>query len=97
LLQYLDLRANVPEDRQLVAPAFFVGDRYLVGEDIGGRSLEALIQPFLTSGATEPWAAWEADSGTAEHTILERFRSLGLWTVVGAGCWMASTPVPLPP
>jgi len=85
LLQYLDLRANVPEDRQLVAPAFFVGDRYLVGEDIGGRSLEALIQPFLTSGATEPWAAWEADSGTAEHTILERFRSLGLWTVVGAG------------
>ncbi len=85
LLQYLGLRANVPEDRQLVAPAFFVGDRSLIGEDIGGRSIEALIQPFLSTGAAEPWAAWEANSGTAESTILERFRSLGLWTVIGAG------------
>jgi cytochrome c biogenesis protein CcdA len=85
LLQYLGLRANVPEDRQLVAPALFIGDRYLIGEDIGGHSIEALIQPFLATGAAEPWAEWEADRGTAESTILERFRSLGLWTVIGAG------------
>jgi cytochrome c biogenesis protein CcdA len=85
LLQYLGLRANVPEDRQLVAPALFVGDRYLIGEDIGGHSIEALIEPFLTTGAAEPWAQWEANKGTAESTILERFRSLGLWTVIGAG------------
>ncbi len=85
LLQYLGLRANVPQDRQLVAPALFVGDRYLIGEDIGGRSIEELIQPFLGTGADEPWAAWEASKGTAENTILERFRSLGLWTVIGAG------------
>lgn len=85
LLQYLGLRAKVPEDQQLVAPALFVGDRYLVGEDIGGRSIEKLIQPFLATGAAEPWAEWEASSGAAENTILERFRSLGLWTVIGAG------------
>jgi cytochrome c biogenesis protein CcdA len=85
LLQYLGLRASVPEDRQLVTPALFVGDRYLIGEDIGGRSIEALIRPFLATGAAEPWAAWEANQGTAESTILERFRSLGLWTVIGAG------------
>ena len=85
LLQYLGVRANVPEDRQLVAPALFVGDRYLIGEEIGGRGLEALIQPFLATGAAEPWAEWEANRGTAESSILERFRSLGLWTVVGAG------------
>jgi cytochrome c biogenesis protein CcdA len=85
LLQYLDLRAGVPEEQQLVAPALFVGDRYLIGEDIGGSSIEQLIQPFLATGAAEPWAAWEANQGTAENTILERFRSLGLWTVIGAG------------
>jgi cytochrome c biogenesis protein CcdA len=85
ILQYLGVRANVPEDRQLVAPALFVGDRYLIGQDIGGHSIEALIEPFLATGAAEPWAAWDANKGTAESTILERFRSLGLWTVIGAG------------
>jgi cytochrome c biogenesis protein CcdA len=85
LLQYLGARANVPEDQQLVTPALFVGDRYLIGEKIGGRTIEALIQPFLTTGAAEPWATWEGNKETAEDSILARFRSLGLWTVVGAG------------
>lgn len=85
LLQYLGLRANVPEEQQLVTPALFVGDRYLIGEEIGGGSIEALIQPFLDTGAAEPWATWEEGQDAAEQSILARFRSLGLWTVVGAG------------
>ena len=85
LNQYLCLRAGVPEERHLVAPAAFVGDGYVVGMDIGGRALETLIQPYLESGAAEPWAGWDASTGTAEGTIVERFRSLGLLTVLGAG------------
>jgi cytochrome c biogenesis protein CcdA len=85
LLQYLCLRAGVPEKQQLIAPALFVGDRYLVGDEIGGRSIEELIQPYLATGAAEPWAGWEANKHVAEKTIMDRFRSLGLWTVIGAG------------
>lgn len=85
LFQYLCLRANVPEDRQLVAPTAFVGDAYLVGQEITGSSLEALLQPYLSSGAAEPWAGYEEQKETAEQTIVDRFRSLGLWTVIGAG------------
>ncbi len=85
LLQYLGMRAGVPEDRQLLTPALFAGDRYLISDEIGGRSIEALIQPYLATGAAEPWAAWEENKVAAEDRILTRFRSLGLWTVVGAG------------
>ena len=85
LNQYLCLQANVPEDRQLIAPAFFVGDSYLVGNEIRGSTLIALIQPYLGSGAAEPWADWQANETTAERTILDRFRAFGIWTVVGAG------------
>jgi len=85
LNQYLCLRAHVPSEKHLVAPAVFVGDRYLIGNQLGGRALEALIQPYLTTGAAEPWAGWEASKDTAEKTIMERFRSLGLLTVIGAG------------
>jgi cytochrome c biogenesis protein CcdA len=84
--QYLCLRAGVPEDRHLIAPAVFVGDDYLVGlSQISGRALEELIKPYLHSGAPELWADWEAGKQVAENAIVARFRSLGLLTVVGAG------------
>jgi cytochrome c biogenesis protein CcdA len=85
LFQYLCLRANVPEDHQLVAPTLFVGDAYLVGEEINSGTIEALIQPYLSSGSAEPWASYDEHKSTAEQTIVDRFRSLGLLTVVGAG------------
>ncbi|MGC8786006.1 MAG: cytochrome c biogenesis CcdA family protein [Anaerolineae bacterium] len=85
LNQYLCLKAKVPEERHLIAPAFFVGDSALVGTEITGSSMEELIRPYLETGAPEPWAGYEAQKEVAEKTILERFRSLGLWTVIGAG------------
>jgi cytochrome c biogenesis protein CcdA len=85
LNEYLSLRAGVPSEKHLTAPAFFVGDGYLVGDEIRAPAIEALIQPHLASGAAEPWAGWEASRGATEQTIVGRFRSLGLWTVVGAG------------
>lgn len=84
--QYLCLRAGVPEDRHLIAPAVFVGDDYLVGlSQISARALEELIKPYLASGSPELWADWEAGKQVAEEAIVERFRSLGLLTVVSAG------------
>lgn len=85
LNQYLCLKAQVPEERHLTAPAFFVADSALVGTEITGSSMEDLIRPYLETGAPEPWAGYEAQKEVAEMTILERFRSLGLWTVIGAG------------
>jgi cytochrome c biogenesis protein CcdA len=85
LNEHLCQRAGVPPEKHLTAPALFVGEGYLVGDEIGASAIERLVQPYLTSGAAEPWAGWEAGRETAEKTILERFRSFGLWTVIGAG------------
>ncbi|MGQ9494295.1 MAG: cytochrome c biogenesis protein [Anaerolineae bacterium] len=84
--QYLCLRADVPEERHLVAPAVFVGDDYLVGlSQISARAIEELIKPYLNTGAPALWQDWESGQQIAEEAIVQRFHSLGLLTVVGAG------------
>lgn len=85
LNQFLCLQARVPENLHLTAPALFVGREYLAEGEITSANIEALIKPYLTTGADEPWAGWEDQQSQVESTILERFRSFGLWTVVGAG------------
>ena len=85
LNQYLCDRVGVPEQRHLTAPALFLGDDYLVGDDIRAGNIERLLNPYLKTGAAEPWEGWEASAEAAEESILERFRSFGVLTVVGAG------------
>ncbi len=85
LNQYLSARAGVPTNKHLTAPALFVGDRYLLGNEVRAANIEPLIQAYLESGAVEPWAGWEESKSTTEQSIIERFRSLGIWAVVGAG------------
>jgi cytochrome c biogenesis protein CcdA len=85
LNQYLCERAGVPGEKHLTAPALFVGDGYLLGDEIRAVAVERLIQPYLQSGAREPWANWEQERPSAQQSIVQRFRTLGLWTVVGAG------------
>ncbi|HUV93365.1 MAG TPA: hypothetical protein VMX14_00860 [Anaerolineae bacterium] len=85
LNQYLCERAGVAEHEHLTAPALFVGKESLVGEQVRARAIEALLEPYLETGASEPWAGWEAEREVVQKTIVERFRSLGLLTVVAAG------------
>ncbi len=85
LNQYLCERANVPAEKHLTAPALFVGREYLLDDEVRARAIEELIAPYLASGATEPWQDWEGQKEAAERSIVERFRSFGLLTVVGAG------------
>ncbi|MHB0857856.1 MAG: cytochrome c biogenesis protein [Anaerolineae bacterium] len=83
--QYLCENANVPESKHLTAPALFVGNAYLAGEQVRARAVEDLLAPYLQNGAPEPWQGWETRQTAAAQTIVERFRSFGLLTVVGAG------------
>ena len=85
LNQYLSQRAGVPEEKQLTAPAFFVGEQYLLGDQVRARGMETLLAPYIASGAPEPWAGWEANRPAAEQNIAERFLSFSLLTVMGAG------------
>lgn len=83
LSEWLGQRYGVPEEKRLTAPAIFVGDDALIGEEINARSLEALVEKYATSGALPTWDDFDPEQ--SGRTIVERFRSFGMLTVVGAG------------
>lgn len=86
LSEWMGSRAGVPPLRRLTAPTIFVGDDYLLEEELDARSLEALLNEYAAGGADRVWENWEETAGeSAPRGIVERFRSLGIFTVVFAG------------
>jgi len=85
LNQYLCIQANVPEAKHLTAPSLFVGKECLLDGQVRAREIEALITPYLGVGLPKSWEGWESQKAEVEKTIVERFRSFGLLTIVGAG------------
>jgi hypothetical protein len=83
LLEWLCDRYGVSDKQRLATPAFFVGEDYLVGTDITSEALLALAEKYASSGAERVWADFDAQ--TAEQTILDRFKSFGVFTVAFAG------------
>lgn len=83
LCEWLGARAGVPEEKRLTAPAVFVGNEALIGPEINARSLEALVEKYAANGAPPVWE--DFDPTTAKESIVERFRSLGVFTVAFAG------------
>ena len=85
LAEWLGQRAGVPEEKRLTAPAVFVGDEGLVGEELYSRSLEALVARYADTGAEAVWEGVPAAQSGATAGIVARFRSFGLLTVLAAG------------
>ncbi|MDY7079279.1 MAG: cytochrome c biogenesis protein CcdA [Chloroflexota bacterium] len=83
LAEWLGARAGVTEKQRLATPALFVGDEYLIGTDITAEALLALAEKYAPTG-TEPAGA-DFNPKDAEQSIIERFQSFGVLTVVFAG------------
>jgi cytochrome c biogenesis protein CcdA len=76
-------RYGVPLESRLTAPTIFVGDDYLIGQVINAESLEELIEKYSQEESGAPWK--EIQEQGAGASIIERFRSFTLLTVLGAG------------
>jgi cytochrome c biogenesis protein CcdA len=85
LSEWLGEQAGVPVGKRLTAPAVFVGDDALVGEELDTSSLEGLLARYAETGAERICAGWEAASDETVFGIIERFRSFSLPTVLVAG------------
>jgi cytochrome c biogenesis protein CcdA len=89
LSEWLGQRYGVPEEKRLSTPMVFVGEDYLVGRDeVTVENLRAVIDKYVSGGAEAVWAevlAQDFDPEQSGRTIVERFRSFGTLTVVGAG------------
>jgi thiol-disulfide isomerase/thioredoxin len=95
LNETLSNRLNLPMEKRLVAPTFFIGDDYLSPGDITESKLEALIQKYEKvnkegtelppSKSTPPPAPTPEEMKKAEESIIQRFKSLGILTIISAG------------
>ena len=83
LSEWLGQRYGVPEEKRLSVPMVFVGEDYLLGSKVNVENLQAVLDKYVSSGAEATWKDFDPEqSGSA---IVERFRSFGMLTVVGAG------------
>ena len=68
-----------------LAPAVFVGDEYLIADEISAEQLEGVIQRHGEEGCIPPWEGLEEESSKAVNRIIERFGSFSPLAVLGAG------------
>lgn len=83
LSEALGQLAGLPAEKRLVTPAVFVGSDALVGADVTLFKLDDLLQRYRSTGAPPLWEGLMTQS--AAESIIERFRSFGVLTVLGAG------------
>ena len=83
LAEWLGARLGVSEQQHLVTPALFVGQDYLIGADITPEAVLALAEKYAPTGVERVWADFSPEE--AERSIIERFESFGVLTVVLAG------------
>lgn len=84
LLEAMDMLSEVSDAKRMTTPAIFIGDTALIGE-LDTQQLERTIQKYLKTGVASQIQEAEAQLGTAEAEIVNRFHGLGLLTVAGAG------------
>ncbi len=94
LNETLSNRLNLPTEKRLLAPSLFIGNDYLLPGEIAESKVEALIQKYGET-ATSPARRTGSPAGglsptpeeteKAEGSIIQRFKSLGVITIVSAG------------
>jgi cytochrome c biogenesis protein CcdA len=80
LSEYYDVEKKL----RLSGPMVFIGNDYLHGEEVTHQALKALVDKYLTIPTLPPWEI-EIDKEQVKKTLVERFRSLGILTIVLAG------------
>jgi cytochrome c biogenesis protein CcdA len=83
LNEWLCQQYGVPEEKRLTTPMIFVGDDVLVGHEADYSHLTFAVAKYAASGTERTWG--EFDPSWTEESLVERFESFGLLTVLGAG------------
>ena len=76
---------NVEEKYHQATPMIFIGEEYLLNDNIKFTSVEPLIKKYLPNGTKIPWNEAKPLLEGASNTIIERFKSFGIFTIVIAG------------
>jgi len=86
LAEWLGERIGVPEEERLQSPALFIGNDHLPPDRMNLGNIQAAVEKYVATGAQPIWEEFDPQQQTeAEQTLIERYKSLGALTVLGAG------------
>jgi thiol-disulfide isomerase/thioredoxin len=85
LNETLSNRLKLPAEKRLIAPSIFVGENYLSPEEITESRVEALIEKYEKTGESTILKVEQGEVKKAEETIIERFKSFGVFAILLAG------------
>ena len=83
LNEWLSQEYGLSEDKHLATPMIFVGQDVLVGSEVNLNNLITTVAKYAQRGAERTWDDFDATQ--AEKSLIDRFKSFGLLTVLGAG------------
>ncbi|MFZ5917014.1 MAG: cytochrome c biogenesis CcdA family protein [Chloroflexota bacterium] len=83
LNEWLCQRLGVPEAKRLSTPMVIIGTDVLIGSEANLSNLMFTVAQYTASGAGRTWT--DFDQEQAQTSLLNRFESFGLLTVLGAG------------
>jgi cytochrome c biogenesis protein CcdA/thiol-disulfide isomerase/thioredoxin len=83
LNEWLCEKYGVPEAKRLSTPMIFVGQEVLIGTDANASNLLAAVGKYAATGAERTWMDFDATQ--AQQSLIDRFNSFGILTVLGAG------------
>ncbi|HVP79214.1 MAG TPA: hypothetical protein VMV04_15110 [Thermodesulfobacteriota bacterium] len=78
-------RLSLPAEKRLIAPSIFIGKECLLFEEITESRLEALIRKYETEENASLLKVEQGELQKADKSMVERYRSLGVLTIVSAG------------
>jgi len=85
LNESLSARVNLPGEKRLIAPSIFIGTDYLLPGEITEAKVEALVQKYEKVETPSALKVEKGEIKKAEESMVERFKSLGILTIVSAG------------
>ncbi len=83
LAEWLGARSGLPEEQRLATPALFIGTDCVIGADITSEAVLTLAEKYAPDGVERAWDDFDPEA--AEQSILERFQSFGVLTVILGG------------
>lgn len=83
LNEWLSEKHGVPEEKHLATPMVFIGDDVLIDSEANLSNLMLILAKYASTGAERTWD--DFDPAQAEQSLIDRFRSFGVLTVLGAG------------
>jgi len=85
LNETLSNRLNLPSEKRLIAPSIFIGNDYLSPEEVTESKVESLIQKYEKVETKAALEVGKEEIKKAEESMINRFKSLGIFTVLSAG------------